>query len=105
MRNLRGTYVHHGDAARRRRRIKQALIVAAVVVSAGAVVVSRKPPAANAEPVRSRFFGLVDNRQLWQDLETTRGELSLIKAQFDRSQSVLQLSTRYDVSARLASSI
>src|SRR5438067_13905773 len=97
MRNLRGTYVHRGDAARRRRRIKQALIVAAVVASAGAVVVGRRAPAANAEPVRSRFFSLTsDSRNLWQDLETTCGELSLIRAQFGRSRSVLQLSNKYD---------
>ena len=38
MRNLRGTYVHRGDAARKRRRISQALFLAGTVLATYAVV-------------------------------------------------------------------
>ena len=48
MRNLRGTYVHRGDAARRRRRIKQALFAAGSIAVTTVIIASRKTTTANA---------------------------------------------------------
>lgn len=107
MRNLRGTYVHRGDAARRRRRIQRVLLAVSIVVLAAFVVENRRTPAANAESARpAAFFSIgSQSRKLWQDLETTRGELSLLKAQYDRADRIIAFSTRYAVPAGLAGSI
>jgi soluble lytic murein transglycosylase-like protein len=107
MRNLRGTYVHRGDAARRRRRIQRLFLASAIVVLAAFVVENRRTPAANAAPARPAVFFSIgsQSRKLWQDLETTRGELTLLKAQYDRADQIIAFSTRYSVPAGLASSI
>src|SRR5579859_371504 len=107
MRSLRGTYVHRGDAARRRRRIQRALLAVSIVAFAALVVENRRTPAANAAPARpAGFFSIgSQSRKLWQDLENTRGELTLLRAQYDRADRVIAFSTRYSVPAGLASSI
>src|SRR5579871_3085393 len=97
MRNLRGTYVHRGDAARRRRRIQRVLLAISMVAIAALVVENRRTPDANAEPARpAAFFSIGgQSRRLWQDLENTRGELRLLRAQYDRADRVIAFSTRY----------
>lgn len=109
MHNLRGTYVHRGDAARRRRRIQSALFGAASIAVTVVALASRKPSTANAEPAlsgtRSSFFSIGDSRKLRQELEATRGELSLLKAQYERADQILRFSTKYGIGAVVATDV
>jgi soluble lytic murein transglycosylase-like protein len=108
MRNLRGTYVHRGDAVRRRRRIQRLLMAAGVVVAGWTMLAYKDPRPASAELAHepSTFSFLSgESRQLRQELETTKGELDLLKAQFERSNRILQFSTRYKIPGDLATSI
>lgn len=108
MRNLRGTYVHRGDAARRRRRIKQFLFVAGSIAMTTAVIASRESTTANAEPAtghRASMFSLGENRKLRDELQSARGELSLVRAQFERADKVMQYSTKYAIPAGMAGKV
>src|SRR3954467_7248662 len=101
MRNLRGTYVHRGDAARRRRRIKQMLFAACSIAVTTIVIASRKSTPANATPAvteeRASIFSLGSSRKLRNELLTARGELSLVRAQFERADKIIQYSTKYGI--------
>ena len=108
MRNLRGTYVHRGDAARRRRRIKQGLLGVASIAVTTAVIASRKTTTANAEPAtgsRAPLFSLGENRKLRDELQSARGELSLVRAQFERADKIMQYSTKYRIPAGMAGKV
>src|SRR5262249_55584994 len=109
MRNLRGTYVHRGDAARQRRRIQQSIFVAGAVVATIVVAKSRQAIPANAEPVvtesHSSFFSLGESRKLRAELESAKGELNLMKAQYERADKVIQYSTKYGINAGLAGKV
>src|SRR5579885_59020 len=108
MRNLRGTYVHRGDVARRRRRIRQTVAAASSVVLTIIVIASRKTRPANAEPAVTgsrSFFSIGDSRKLRNEVETTRGELSLVRAQFERADKIIQFSNRYGITAGMAGTV
>lgn len=108
MRNLRGTYVHRGDAVRRRRRIQSGLFAAASIAVTVVALASRKPSTANAEPAVSEtrsFFSRGDSRKLRQELEVTRGELNLLKAQFERADKILRFATKYRIGAPVATDV
>src|SRR5262245_22270036 len=110
MRNLRGTYVHRGDGARRRRRLKQAVFATGLAAATWFVVANRKPASASAEPAfteqsRSIFSRSGETRELRKELETARGELMLVRAQFERANRVIQLSSQFNVGAGLAGKI
>ncbi len=111
MRNLRGTYVHRGDRARRARRIRHLLAASCFALATTLVLVNRRPPTATAEaaPVsdKSGFsFGFGgETSRLRNELETTKGELDLMRAQYERADRVLKYSTRYQIPGDLASSI
>jgi soluble lytic murein transglycosylase-like protein len=108
MRNLRGTYVHRGDAARRRRRLKQALFVAGSIAMTTVVIATRKTTTANAEPATGRrapLFSLGENRKLRDELQSARGELSLVRAQFERADKIMQYSTKYAIPAGMAGKV
>jgi len=80
MRNLRGTYVHRGDAARKRRQLKQALFAAGTILATVVVVQSRKPATANAAPAVTgdrSFFQIGGARKLRDELESAKGELNV----------------------------
>jgi soluble lytic murein transglycosylase-like protein len=110
MRNLKGTYVHRGDVARRTRRIRQTLLVLGLFCATGIIAANRKTGTANAEsaPVakqRSFFVSPSEARRLENELASARGQLDLVQAQFDKANDIIKFSTRFDVSAGLASSI
>ena len=109
MRNLRGTYVHRGDAARRRRRVKQMLFGAGSVAVTVMVIASRNPTPANAEPAVTpddrAMFSLGDSRKLRQELESAKGELSLVRAQYERAAKIMQYSNKYGVTAGMATKV
>src|SRR5579885_489880 len=110
MRNLRGTYVHRGDAARRRKRVKRTLYVTALGAVVAVVLATRHPGTANAEvtPHSSAFSlgGLArDARELRQELDSTKGEMDLLRAQYQRADQIIKFSSRFAVPANLASHI
>jgi soluble lytic murein transglycosylase-like protein len=110
MQNLRGTYVHRGDVIRRTRRVKQSLLILGFCVATGVIAASREPATVNAEPARkaetgSFFVTPGEARKLQNELATARGELDLVKAQYDRANRIIEYSRRYEVGAGMASSI
>ncbi len=109
MRNLRGTYVHRGDAARRRRRMQQMLFGAGSIVVTMIVIASRRTGTANAEPAvtgdRASFFALGETRKLRDELESAKGELTLTRAQYERASKIIQYSNKYGVTAGMAGKV
>lgn len=112
MKKLRSTYVHRGDALRRRARIRKVLALVGISGAALLVIANRRPSPATAEaaPVAAgsssfsfSLFG--ENRRLRRELENITGETALLKAQIDRANRIIDFSTRYDITARLATTI
>ena len=108
MRNLRQSYVHRGDAERRRRRLKRAALAGAFVVAVALLMGTRAPGEAQAdvsEEPSVPFYLRGEARRLQEELDETRGNLELAKAQLDRSNRIFQYSSRYRIGAELAASI
>jgi soluble lytic murein transglycosylase-like protein len=109
MKNLRGTYVHRGDAYRRRRRLKRTALALSFFGAAAFVVGNRKPaaPVAEAAPVLSSGFriNVSTDRSLAFALDSARGELDLVRAQLERAEKVINYSSRYKIGADLAGTI
>lgn len=111
MQNLRGTYVHRGDVVRRTRRVKQTLLVLGFCVATGVIAASREPATVNAEAPAPKtdkgafFITPGEARRLQSELASARGELDLVKAQFDRANRIIDYSRRYNIGAGMASSI
>jgi soluble lytic murein transglycosylase-like protein len=110
MRNLRGTYVHRGDQARRRRKLGKVLIVACFLTATGFVWAGRNSSTAIAEPAWAAqsdglFLTRAEGRRLRWELENARGELDLLRGQYERAERILHFSRLYDISAGLATSI
>src|SRR5436305_5345484 len=109
MRNLRGTYVHRGDAARRRKRLKQTLYAAAVIAVAALTLAARHPGTASAEvTIHSSGFSLglgVGARELREALDSTKGEMDLLRARYERADRIINYSTRFAIPANLATRI
>lgn len=109
MKNLRGTYVHRGDAYRRRRRLKRTALVLSFFGATAFVIGNRRPaaPAAEAAPVKSSSFriNVSTDRSLAFELDSARGELELVRAQLERAQKIIGYSSRYNIGAELAGNI
>jgi len=115
MKNLRGTYVHRGDAHRRRTRIRQTVLAVSFFSATGFLLGNRKPvsPDAIAAPVpapsssrsSSFHFSLTTDRSLASQLDSARGELDLARMQLDRANKIIGYSTQYRIRADLATSI
>ncbi|MGH7616267.1 MAG: lytic transglycosylase domain-containing protein [Gemmatimonadaceae bacterium] len=72
------------------------------------ILASRKTTPANAEPAvtgSGSFFSIGDSRKLRDELENTRGELTLVRAQFERADKIIQFSTRFNVTAAMAGNV
>ena len=104
MKNLRGTYVHRGDAPRTRRRLKKALFIAGSLAAAAAFVDTRDPEVALASTAPTFSIAIGDSR-LREELASARGELELANAQLDRMNRVFAYSSRYGIGADLAGRI
>ena len=109
MKNLRGTYVHRGDAYRRRSRLKRSALALSFFGAAAFVVANRKPAARSAEaaPVQTPGFriNVATDRSIASALDSTRGELALVRAELERAQKVISYSSRYNIGASLAGNI
>jgi hypothetical protein len=105
MRNLRGTYVHRGDAARRRKRLKKIVYASAAIAVVAVVLATRHPGTANAEIAHSSAFSLgIGNgsRELREALDSTKGEMDLLRAQYERADRIIHYSSRFAIPANLA---
>ena len=105
MRNLRGTYVHRGDAARKRRRIEQVAFAAGSILATIVVIGARKTTTANAAPAvtgNRSFFQIGTTRKLRDELESAKGELSLARARYERAEKIIQYSNKYGITAGMA---
>src|SRR4051812_41530540 len=108
MRNLRGTYVHRGDAARKRRRAKQVAFVAGSILATIVVIGNRYTTTANAAPAvtgNRSIFQIGGNRKLRDDLESAKGELTLARARYERAEKIISFSTKYGIPAGMAGSV
>jgi soluble lytic murein transglycosylase-like protein len=109
MKNLRGTYVHRGDAYRRRKRFKRTALALSFFGAAAFVVGNRNPaaPEAQAAPVHTSGFKIdvSTDRSLAFALDSARGELELVRTQLERAQKVIGYSSRYGIGADLAGTI
>ena len=90
--------------------MQRALFVTGSVALTVIVIASRRSSTANAEPAvtddrRGPFFSLSDNRTLRAQLTSTQGELSLVKAQYERADKIIQYSTHYGINAGLAAKV
>jgi hypothetical protein len=108
MRNLRGTYVHRGDVARRRKRLKRTLWVGGAAAVVAAALATRHPGTANAEiTTHSGFpFGIGQSAsELRQELDSTKGEMDLLRARFEQADKIIHYSSRFGIPANLAGHI
>lgn len=110
MKNLRGTYVHRGDASRRRQRARQTALAVTFFGASAFLLGNRKPTAqeAHAAPVdsaRGFRFNLNTDRHLASQLDSARGELELAKMQLERATTIIGYSSRYRIGADLAGTI
>ena len=113
MKNLRGTYVHRGDANRRRTRVRQVTLAVGFFGACAFILGNRTPAATDVEaapapPMKSSSgfrINLGSDRALAARLDSMRGELDLAKAQLDRSAKIFTYSSRYQIGADLAAKI
>ena len=95
------SYVHMGDRVRSRRRSQRVLVAVGLCVASASAWVSTSPAEAHAETARAG----ADVARLRADLDATRGDLDAAQAQLDRWSRIFHYSSRYNVSADLATSI
>lgn len=109
MKNLRGTYVHRGDAYRRRRRFKQSVLALSFFGATAFVLGNRSPTTSSAEaaPLGTSGFriNVSTDKTLASALDSTRGELELMRTQLERATKIMSYSSRYKIGADLAGSI
>jgi len=89
--------------------MQRSLFLAGSVALTVIAIASRKSYTANAEPAvtdrRASFFSLGDDRKLRAQLASAQGELTLVKAQYERADRVMQYSTKYGITAGLAGKV
>ena len=88
--------------ASRRLRLQGGLVLLAAVAVASIGWV-RRATADEENPGASAMLSQVQD--LSQQLESTRGELSVARLQLDRAEAVMEYSGRYDIAANLASAV
>ena len=113
MKNLRGTYVHRGDAQRRRTRVRQTVLAVSFFSASAFLLGNRKPvsPDAIAAPAPATSAGTTfrinfsTDRSLTSQLDSVRGELELTHTQLERANKIIGYSTQYRIRADLATTI
>jgi hypothetical protein len=85
------------------------LFVGLSVATTVGVLVARKSTPADAEPAvtgaENSFFSLGASRKLRQELETTQGELSMVRSQYERADKIMEYSNRYGITAGMAGKV
>ena len=89
--------------------MQRMLFVAGSVAVTATVIAARRTTLANAEPAvtgaRAGLFSLGDSRKLRAELETTKGELTLVRAQYERADRIMRYSNQYGITAGLAGKV
>lgn len=81
---------------------------ASIAVTVIALAVRKTTPVSAetlASTESSSFFSMQPSKKLRQELESTRGELTLMRAQFERADRVIKYSTTYAITAGMASDV
>jgi soluble lytic murein transglycosylase-like protein len=112
MKTPRSTYVPRGEALKRRTRLRRLAVFVSITSAALLVIANRRPSEATAETAAvsggsaAFSFGLLgENRRLRKELENALGESTLLRAQVDRSNRIIDFSARYGITANLAATI
>lgn len=105
MRDLRGSYVRHGDYVRSRRRTRAVIMLAGVLVTGVLATHSWEPKEAGASPTGRSLSERTEVQRLQQQLEIARGELDVATAGLERWNKVFNYSRRYRIPADLAAAI
>lgn len=112
MKTPRSTYVPRGEAMKRRRKLKRLAVFTSITCAALLVIANRRPSEATAETAAvsgestTFSFGLLgENRRLRKELQNALGEASLLRAQIERSNRIIDFSSRYGITANLAATI
>ena len=89
--------------------MQRMLFVAGSVAVTATVIAARRTTPANAEPAvtgsRAGLFSLGDARKLRAELETTKGELTLARAQYERADRIMRYSNQYGITAGMAGKV
>ncbi len=106
MKDLRGTYVHRGDADRRRRRIRGTAMAVALVVATIVTAKSWAPAEAGAVPVTvAPRSTAAEVEALRNEIEVARGELRVATAHIERWNRIFEYAREYRIPSDLAGSI
>ena len=110
MKNLHGTYVHRGDGHRRRTRVKHTVLALSFFGALAFLLGNRQPVTPDAEAASVVSGGpfrinLSTDRSLTAQLDSTRGELDLMRVELDRAKKVIGFSSQYGIDAELAGQI
>lgn len=98
-------YSHRGDGKRRRERIGKYLLVACLL-AAVAFIPRERPKDAEASTFHSlTFAGSQETARLRAELDATKGELSLARAQLERAKAIMDYSSRFKVNASIAEAV
>ena len=104
MKDLRGTYVHRGDAERRRRKVRTVLLLAGLVAAADLFIQNWQPGVASAEDLAAQTPALATAGAM-ADGRVVRSEMRVAGEQIQRLNRVLNYARRYDISSELSASI
>ncbi len=110
MHDLTGTYVRRGDAARRRRRAKRLLAIVGAGAAAAMLLIVYPSPStevAHAAGVAAERSSapLSEAATLRSQLSQSRDRADSLEAELDRANQVITYSSRYGISADLASKV
>ncbi len=102
--------MHRGDSYRRRVRVKQTLLAVSFFSALAFLLGNREPATSEAEaasvaPGSAFHLALGTGRSISQQLDSTRGELELTRAELDRANRLIGYSTKYGINAELAGNI
>ena len=104
MKDLRGTYVHRGDAERRRRKVRTVVLVASLIAATDLFVRNWQPGVASAEDLAAQTPPGMDVSSTGE-ARVNRSEMRVAGAQIERLNRILTFSRRYNISSDLSASI
>ena len=109
MKNLRGTYVHRGDAQRRGTRVRRTVLAVSFFSASAFLLGNMKPVSTDAiaatAPATSFRIDLGSERSVSSQLDSARGELALMHTELERANRIIGYSTQYRIRADLAATI
>ena len=100
----RETYSHRGDRIRRNDRIRKGLLVVALI-GAVALIPQEQPREVLAAPGGFNFGLTAESRRLRADLDATKSELEIARAQLERANAIMGFSATYKVGTDVAAPV